>query len=249
MCIYVFFVVFFFFKQMTAYDRRISDWSSDVCSSDLAGGDRDPLLLGARRLRHPRAPAGHRARPLRRGFRRHHQPAPGRCLRPAAAPARRLLPGAAPLRPAAARPEISGALSAQGRRVRGLRQPPRGTRPRRLWGGERRALPARHLRRSRRSAQHLQSGGIGGEVQVSADGSIPLGATRQHSETELRIDLAAAFRLAVEFGWHESVGNHFSATVSSDGRRRSEEHTSELQSLMRISYAVFCLKKTNKTYT
>src|SRR3546814_7008567 len=27
-----------------------------------------------------------------------------------------------------------------------------------------------------------------------------------------------------------------------DGRRRSEEHTSELQSLMRISYAVFCLK-------
>src|SRR3546814_2675528 len=29
-------------------------------------------------------------------------------------------------------------------------------------------------------------------------------------------------------------------------RRRSEEHTSELQSLMRISYAVFCLKKKNK---
>src|SRR3546814_6864510 len=30
--------------------------------------------------------------------------------------------------------------------------------------------------------------------------------------------------------------------------RRSEEHTSELQSLMRISYAVFCLKKKQKTY-
>src|SRR3546814_4211253 len=30
-------------------------------------------------------------------------------------------------------------------------------------------------------------------------------------------------------------------------RARSEEHTSELQSLMRISYAVFCLKKKNKT--
>src|SRR3546814_18998974 len=27
----------FFFKQMTAYEMRISDWSSDVCSSDLAG--------------------------------------------------------------------------------------------------------------------------------------------------------------------------------------------------------------------
>src|SRR3546814_3934687 len=31
--------------------------------------------------------------------------------------------------------------------------------------------------------------------------------------------------------------------------QRSEEHTSELQSLMRISYAVFCLKKKNKTNT
>src|SRR3546814_8749819 len=31
------------------------------------------------------------------------------------------------------------------------------------------------------------------------------------------------------------------------GERRSEEHTSELQSLMRISYAVFCLKKKKKT--
>src|SRR3546814_7524533 len=30
-------------------------------------------------------------------------------------------------------------------------------------------------------------------------------------------------------------------------RKRSEEHTSELQSLMRISYAVFCLKKKKKT--
>src|SRR3546814_5484165 len=32
-------------------------------------------------------------------------------------------------------------------------------------------------------------------------------------------------------------------------RNRSEEHTSELQSLMRISYAVFCLKKKTKTNT
>src|SRR3546814_7562386 len=29
------FIVFFFFKQKTAYEMRISDWSSDVCSSDL----------------------------------------------------------------------------------------------------------------------------------------------------------------------------------------------------------------------
>src|SRR3546814_2520272 len=32
----LFCLVFFFFKQKTAYDMRISDWSSDVCSSDLA---------------------------------------------------------------------------------------------------------------------------------------------------------------------------------------------------------------------
>src|SRR3546814_7579079 len=29
--------LFFFFKQKTAYEMRISDWSSDVCSSDLGG--------------------------------------------------------------------------------------------------------------------------------------------------------------------------------------------------------------------
>src|SRR3546814_4624178 len=29
------YVIFFFFKQKTAYEMRISDWSSDVCSSDL----------------------------------------------------------------------------------------------------------------------------------------------------------------------------------------------------------------------
>src|SRR3546814_5222758 len=34
-----------------------------------------------------------------------------------------------------------------------------------------------------------------------------------------------------------------------DSRPRSEEHTSELQSLMRISYAVFCLKKKKVTHT
>src|SRR3546814_1913600 len=32
---YIILVFFFFFKQKTAYEMRISDWSSDVCSSDL----------------------------------------------------------------------------------------------------------------------------------------------------------------------------------------------------------------------
>src|SRR3546814_10437305 len=32
-----FLIIVFFFKQKTAYEMRISDWSSDVCSSDLTG--------------------------------------------------------------------------------------------------------------------------------------------------------------------------------------------------------------------
>src|SRR3546814_2951057 len=40
------FYIFFFFKQKTAYEMRISDWSSDVCSSDL----RDELGLDQTRV-------------------------------------------------------------------------------------------------------------------------------------------------------------------------------------------------------
>src|SRR3546814_2669796 len=41
------------------------------------------------------------------------------------------------------------------------------------------------------------------------------------------------------------IGNDQRAQLEKFEERRSEEHTSELQSLMRISYAVFCLKKKN----
>src|SRR3546814_1377497 len=54
-------VVFFFFKQKTAYEMRISDWSSDVCSSDLyfrRGAARRP------RRRGPAAPPGRLDGPL-----------------------------------------------------------------------------------------------------------------------------------------------------------------------------------------
>src|SRR3546814_3840583 len=47
-------LLFFFFKQKTAYEMRISDWSSDVCSSDLINrkavvhaGDLDHPVIGA----------------------------------------------------------------------------------------------------------------------------------------------------------------------------------------------------------
>src|SRR3546814_3384748 len=43
--------LFFFFKQKTAYEMRISDWSSDVCSSDLAA--RRPRHIWTSRRRTP----------------------------------------------------------------------------------------------------------------------------------------------------------------------------------------------------
>src|SRR3546814_1306929 len=48
-------LIFFFFKQKTAYEMRISDWSSDVCSSDLRtdprGGAKDVRRILARLAR------------------------------------------------------------------------------------------------------------------------------------------------------------------------------------------------------
>src|SRR3546814_8166756 len=61
------FLSFFVFKQKSAYEMRISDWSSDVCSSDLAGhrgraGARAPGGVGAAARR---AMAWHLRRPRR----------------------------------------------------------------------------------------------------------------------------------------------------------------------------------------
>src|SRR3546814_1660951 len=38
-------LLFFFFKQKTAYEMRISDWSSDVCSSDLVSGGKGAINI------------------------------------------------------------------------------------------------------------------------------------------------------------------------------------------------------------
>src|SRR3546814_5855320 len=46
----------------------------------------------------------------------------------------------------------------------------------------------------------------------------------------------------------QSVVRRQSIQFCASSRHRSEEHTSELQSLMRISYAVFCLKKKKNTH-
>src|SRR3546814_8948673 len=59
-----YFILFFFFKQKTAYEMRISDWSSDVCSSDLkdqwtgAIDKRDLGRIGLERAVYLTGPAG-----------------------------------------------------------------------------------------------------------------------------------------------------------------------------------------------
>src|SRR3546814_7951264 len=131
----------FFFKQKTAYEMRISDWSSDVCSSDL---------LFRSGLRGGQGQAGVRLHPRLRQFRRAH-------------------------------PRAARARDRPGRRAR------------RAWLEHRGVRPALE-------PDAVRAGAAGGGRRARCPGAV--GA-------------------------------------------RSEEHTSELQSLMRISYAVFCLKKKN----
>src|SRR3546814_9279888 len=62
-------------------------------------------------------------------------------------------------------------------------------------------------------------------------------------------DVAVFARLGDDQEMHGGLGGDVANRERVLGLRRSEEHTSELQSLMRISYAVFCLKKKNTTTT
>src|SRR3546814_6200435 len=148
-----------FFKQKTAYEMLISDWSSDVCSSDL--------LHPLHRLRLARRPARvERAR--RRGG------------------------------------DDAGSGAAADARHR-----------------DRDLLPLDDARRPR--ARTLYGGpGVGDDAQP--------------------VD-----RRAVHTGDRAFRPDRADHRLSQRPRRRSEEHTSELQSLMRISYAVFCLKKKKHT--
>src|SRR3546814_4440984 len=135
----------FFFKQKTAYELRISDWSSDVCSSDLCCSA--PWRSGEQTLRSQ--PACDNGQPKR-------------------------------------------------------------WRPFQRW-------PTCAPRRRSQSA----SGRTGSSLQPA-----PIATTRRH------------------FGptWSRNT----ILLIHMTGSTRSEEHTSELQSLMRISYAVFCLKQKKK---
>src|SRR3546814_1797750 len=74
----------------------------------------------------------------------------------------------------------------------------------------------------------------------------PIKADFQLTDTQMGLLLGLAFTVI-----HVLLAIPLGRTVDRSNRRnliliRSEEHTSELQSLMRISYAVFCLKKKKK---
>src|SRR3546814_4518715 len=129
-------MVVFFFKQKTAYEMRISDWSSDVCSSDLEAG---------------------------------------------------LQPG--------------------------------------NNGNWTQDVPL---------------------VEITAKNVSPLSFTGGRAPMSLKYGtdfVAATYRVQPQISVKAS-----DVVFVGYGINRSEEHTSELQSLMRISYAVFCLKKKNKYY-
>src|SRR3546814_5933022 len=111
-----------------------------------------------------------------------------------------------------------------------IRRPPRSTRTDTLF-------PYTPLFRSeggpdRRRAR--SAGGAGGRAARQHD--------RQYEESADRDDRAAAEELC--HADPSRPAGHRAARAADAGR--SEEHTSELQSLMRISYAVFCLKKKTK---
>src|SRR3546814_7028914 len=102
---------------------------------------------------------------------------------------------------------------------------------------------------SRRPKLGVFEGSIKGEVgnfdtrRMSATLNIPL------VDDVLAVRLAGSMTARDGFDYNSITKNRVNGRDLWSGRvsaRRSEEHTSELQSLMRISYAVFCLKTKTK---
>src|SRR3546814_1155378 len=82
---------------------------------------------------------------------------------------------------------------------------------------------------------------LGADAVAMHDLAIEQVGDRRQTDMRMRTDIG----LARQARLHQ-LGSH---AVEEDVGARSEEHTSELQSLMRISYAVFCLKKKKKNKT
>src|SRR3546814_4599853 len=165
-------------KQKTAYEMRISDWSSDVCSSDLDHG-------GCRRLamRSGYRDSGFEPHQFRQHFR---APNNGDTL---------------------FQRQIDFRVAA----------PDRG-------GGH-------------------DNGGIAQIFRLMTDHHVDALVTQPLHH--IAFGNVCALNLVAQIMHHLRNAGH--ANAANANEVRSEEHTSELQSLMRISYAVFCLKKKKKS--
>src|SRR3546814_7813277 len=124
-----------------------------------------------------------------------------------------------------------------------IRRPPRSTRTdtlfpyTTLFRSFQRSSDGLHLRK--RLCARLRLLGSAGSCAVSGDIVLQLRALR-------RLPFAGGFHLRQSFGslaLECVVAARIKRYLAPFQVQRSEEHTSELQSLMRISYAVFCLKK------
>src|SRR3546814_10199050 len=105
------------------------------------------------------------------------------------------------------------------------------------WGAEPAGNPAWNAKSRKEATPAPESTGFGGKDGAQATERW----NRMDNPTEIKAacgDIISAFAHHVD---HREFGDAV-ALFAEDGAR-SEEHTSELQSLMRISYAVFCLKK------
>src|SRR3546814_756543 len=205
----LFIVVFFFFKQKTAYEMRISDWSSDVCSSDLGH-----VLERQSTLRPGGEGDGERWRRPNRAI-EHGEIAIAGPRISALMGGSLVLPWSESIRYAVKKNGYHGGVCRQEMLV-----------PIGIW-----------------TAGHSpETDGVAYQAAYpeaptwwnSTDNSV---ATPNRAPTRRSNNMAAPaddlFSMAPIDGWLDRLMES----------PRSEEHTSELQSLMRISYAVFCLKQ------
>src|SRR3546814_5996779 len=81
-------------------------------------------------------------------------------------------------------------------------------------------------------------------ITIGTDGTVSATIPGQTEPSEIGQIQVASFPNTAGL---QEIGDNYLVETAASGPVRSEEHTSELQSLMRISYAVFCLKKKTKT--
>src|SRR3546814_2889779 len=85
--------------------------------------------------------------------------------------------------------------------------------------------------------------GLGGQGSAGGTGGVARPSVTREPSMRATIELSCAL-VALPWGLKVSASTPFTQPAAA----RSEEHTSELQSLMRISYAVFCLKQKTTTH-